>query len=293
MRRSTRTINVGAIRLHTVEAGDVRGPLVILLHGFPGYGGSWHAQIDALASSGFRVLAPDQRGFHLSDKPRSVRAYRLDELASDVAALIRVCSARRAIVVGHDWGGQVAWMFAQRFPRMVEKLVIINVPHPRRSLEEGLRSIEQLRKSWYFFFFQLPRLPELWLSRNDYRNLRGWLTREGVRSSEIVGYVAAAKAGGDSLRGGVNYYRAFMRQVVARTFPRWNRIDAPTLVIWGEKDSFISKGLADPGPELVERLRIERFADARHFVHHDAPGQVNDLLLDFVRDSLDLSCRPA
>jgi pimeloyl-ACP methyl ester carboxylesterase len=278
-----RTVDLGPVRLHVIEAGDPSGPLVILLHGFPGFGESWRAQIDALSTAGFHVLAPDLRGFHLSDKPQFWRAYRLSVLATDVAGLVEAFGAREAIVVGHDWGGAVAWAFANLFPHLLHRLVILNVPHPKRSAEDGLRSIDQLRRSWYFFFFQVPWLPERWLGGHDYARLRRWMHREGLCSSIADRYVAAAAAGGDMLRGGINYYRAFVRQLVSNTLPSWRMVETPTLVIWGSKDSFIREEMADPGPRLAARRQIVRIAHAAHWVHHDAPDRVNELLLDFAR----------
>jgi epoxide hydrolase 4 len=277
------TVGVGEVRLHVTEAGDPSGPLVVLLHGFPGFGESWRTQIDALAAAGFHVLAPDLRGFHLSDKPRSWRAYRLSVLATDVAGLLKAFEGEEAIVVGHDWGGNVAWAFAHFFPRLLRGLVILNVPHPRRSAEDGIRSFDQLRRSWYFFFFQLPWLPERWIARDAYEPLRRWMHREGMGSSLIDHYVAAATAGGDRLRGGINYYRAFMRQLAARTLPAWRPVETPTLIVWGAKDSFIREDLADPGPVLAPRREIVRLAEATHWAHHSAPDRVNELLVDFAR----------
>jgi pimeloyl-ACP methyl ester carboxylesterase len=282
--RQAGRVDVGGVRLHVTEAGDPKGPLVVLLHGFPGFGESWRTQIDALSNGGFHVLAPDLRGFHLSDKPESWRAYRLEALAADVAGLVQTYKARDAVIVGHDWGGAVAWAFAEFYPDRLRRLVILNVPHPKRSVEDGLRSIDQLRRSWYFFFFQLPRLPEWWLSRHGFRNLRRWMEREALSASDIDRYIAAATAGGDSLRGGVNYYRAFMRQVAARALPRFRPIESPTLIIWGAKDSFIREDMADPGSDIAPRRRLEVLPDAAHWVHHDAPDRVNGMLLDFARD---------
>src|SRR3954449_2631161 len=148
---------VNGVRLHYVEAGA--GPLVVLLHGFPEFWYSWRHQIPALAAAGFRVVAPDMRGYNRSDKPRGVRAYSGDALTGDVAKLIRACGAERAVVVGHDWGAAVAWQFAMAYPALLERLVIMNAPHPARFLR-ALRTWRQARKSWYMFFFQLPWLPE-------------------------------------------------------------------------------------------------------------------------------------
>ena len=149
--------DLGDVRLHYVEAGE--GPLVVLLHGFPEFWFSWRFQIPALAAAGFRVVAPDMRGYNLSSRPAEVAAYDTDRLAADVRGLIRELGAERALLAGHDWGGAVAWITAMNHPEVVERLAILNVPHPRRMLQ-GLRTPRQLAKSWYFLAFQVPWLPE-------------------------------------------------------------------------------------------------------------------------------------
>jgi pimeloyl-ACP methyl ester carboxylesterase len=276
-------VDVGEVRLHVAEAGKHGAPLVILLHGFPEFWWSWRHQLRALSDAGFHVLAPDMRGFHRSDKPAPVSAYRLDRLTADVAGLIRAHGAAKAAVIGHDWGANVAWMFAQEHPSMITRLGILNVPHPRRSIEDGMRSLSQLRKSWYFFFFQLPWLPEWWLSKNDFRTVRRFFEQDGVPGADAREYVAAARAAGDNLRAAVNYYRAFMRQVAWGRAPSWKRIETPTLIIWGEKDRYIDRSLSDPGP-LVPHRRLERIAHGSHWVQNDAPERVNELLVDFLGD---------
>jgi pimeloyl-ACP methyl ester carboxylesterase len=277
-------VDVGEVRLHVAEAGVPGRPLVILLHGFPEFWWSWRHQIRALSGAGFHVLAPDMRGFHLSDKPRPVSAYRLDRLTADVAGLIRTHGASSAAVVGHDWGANVAWAFTQDHPSMITRLGIINVPHPRRSVEDGLRSLSQLRKSWYFFFFQLPRLPEWWLSKNEFLTVRRFFVEDGMAPADADRYVAAARAAGDRLRAGVNYYRALLRQVATGGARSWKPIETPTLVLWGARDRFIDRALADPGVAMVPHRRLEFIEHASHWVQHDAPERVNELLLDFLGD---------
>jgi pimeloyl-ACP methyl ester carboxylesterase len=152
-----RWVDVGGLRLHCVEAGA--GPLVVLLHGFPEFWYAWRHQIPALAAVGFRVVALDLRGYNTSDKPARVRDYRPRVLAQEVADLIVALSAGSAAVAGHDWGGGLAWLLAMQHPKRVERLVVLNAPHPVRFLK-GLGSPRQLRRSWYVLAFQLPWLPE-------------------------------------------------------------------------------------------------------------------------------------
>src|SRR5437879_4698652 len=158
------TIATNGIRLNVAQAGPPDGPLVILLHGFPEFWYGWRKQIPALAAAGYRVWAPDQRGYNFSDKPPDVRDYTLDKLAADVAGLIEAAGRQRAIIVGHDWGGAVAWWLAANNPERVERLVIINVPHPLVMRRLILRDPRQTLRSWYMFMFLLPRLPE-WFAR--------------------------------------------------------------------------------------------------------------------------------
>ena len=148
---------IGDQRLHYVEAGD--GPLIVLLHGFPEFWYGWREQIRPLAAAGFRVVAPDMRGYNLSSKPDGVAAYDVGQLTADIRDLIRERGAETAMLVGHDWGGSVAWATAMNHPEVVGRLAILNAAHPRK-LSQGLHHPGQLRKSWYFFFFQTPGLPE-------------------------------------------------------------------------------------------------------------------------------------
>ncbi len=163
---------VGDVRLHYVEAGD--GPLIVLLHGFPEFWYGWRLQIAPLAAAGFRVVAPDLRGYNLSSKPDGVAAYGADKLAADVRGLIQERGAESALVAGHDWGGTAAWTLAMNHPEVVDRLAILDAAHPRK-LNEGLRHPSQLRRSWYFFYFQLPDLPEHHAQADDWEFLQDFL----------------------------------------------------------------------------------------------------------------------
>lgn len=285
-RWAARSIDIGEVRLNVVEAGEPAGPLVVLLHGFPDFSYSWRNQIPELAAAGYRVVAPDMRGYGRSDKPSGVNAYRLDRLADDVAGLIRALGADRAAVVGHDWGATVAWWFAMRHPDLLDRLVILNVPHPAR-LRDALRMPGQWLRSSYGLFFQLPWLPEAVLRAGRFAVLRRELREDPTRpdaftAPDIERYVDAWSQPG-ALTGGLNYYRALARRAPSRKAVR--RIDAPVLVIWGQLDRFIRPELAEPPEDLVPDGRVVRLPHASHWVQHDEPERVNRLLLEFLAGS--------
>ncbi len=282
-----RYADLGDVRLHYVEAGE--GPLVVLLHGFPQFWYEWRHQIPALVEAGFRVVAPDMRGYNLSDKPPGVRSYRVELLARDVARLILACGEQTAAVVGHDWGAIVAWIAAMRYPRRVGRLAILNVPHPARFLD-GLLCPRQLLRSSYMFFFQIPRLPEEVIRAGDFALLRSALHRDPVRpgtfaAEDIERYVQAMAQPG-ALTATLNYYRALLRNP-RKTRALLKRIEAPVLVIWGERDRFLSRRLAEPPPLWVPNLlRLERLPNASHWVAEERPREVNALLLEFLYSPL-------
>lgn len=278
-----RYADLGDARLHYVEAGE--GPLVVLLHGFPQFWYMWRFQIPALAEAGFRVVVPDMRGYNLSDKPPKVSDYHVELLARDAERLIRVCGEETATVVGHDWGAMVGWMAAMLHPGRVGRLGILNLPHPHR-FARGLLRPRQLLRSSYMFFFQVPRLPEAVLSASNFASLRYALRNEPVRPGtfspeDIERYVEALARPG-ALDAALNYYRALFRRNPFESRGMLRRIEAPVLVIWGEKDSLLGAELAEPDRYWVPDLQMERLPDAGHFVAEDRPEKVNALLLDFM-----------
>ena len=275
-------VETAGIRLHLVEAGPPDGAPVVLLHGFPEFHFGWRHQIGALAAAGYRVLAPDQRGYNLSDKPRGLAAYSLDVLVADVAALLDGAGHERAFVVGHDWGGAVAWWLAVTRPERVAGLVAINVPHPavmRRFLRHDRA---QRRRSRYIFLFQLPWLPEYRLGRNDFAALERALTatsRPGTFSPDDLERYRAAWRQPRALTGMLNWYRAALRRPPRR--PASVRVTVPTLIVWGERDRFLHKAMAAPSAALCDRAEVEMIPGATHWVQHEEPAKVNRLLLEF------------
>jgi epoxide hydrolase 4 len=280
--------DLGAVRLHYVEAGPADGRAVVLLHGFPEFWYSWRHQIPALAAAGLRVIAPDMRGYNLSSKPAEVSAYGASRLAGDVRDLIRERGAPSASVAGHDWGAAVAWVAAMAHPEVVERLAILNVPHPRRMLAELRRPSRQLAKSWYMFFFQLPWLPERAVRAGDWRAFRHGFehdARPGAFTPQDIDRYREAWSQPGALTATINYYRAAMRRrppgAAGGGLPP---VQAPTLVIWGEHDRYLSSDLAEPDRADVPALqRVVRLPEASHWVQHDCPDRVSELLIGFFK----------
>lgn len=272
---------LAGVRLHYVEAGS--GPLVLLLHGFPELWYGWRRQLLPLAAAGFRVVAPDLRGYNLSDKPAGVAAYGLAPVSDDVAALILALGERRASVIGHDFGAAVAWAFATRHATLLDRLCVLNGPHPAR-FASGLGP-RQLLRSWYILFFQLPRAPEWALSRRGHAALLSTFDELAPHArltpAERAAYLAAFEQPG-ALRAAINYYRAIFRPGVAL---RPRPIDADVLVLWGERDPHLGAELADPG-RWAPRARVERFPHAGHFLQHEQASAVNARLIELLRGGL-------
>ena len=269
---------LGDVRMHYVEAGD--GPLVLLLHGFPEFWYGWRKQIAPLVEAGFRVVAPDLRGYNLSSKPDDFADYSADKLATDVRRLIRELGAESAMVVGHDWGGTVAWTLAMNHPEVVDRLAILNAAHPRR-LAEGLRHPRQLLRTWYFFYFQFPGLPERRARRWHWRLFKRFLrdAHPSYSEDEIDRYVEAWSQPG-AAKAMIDYYRAAVRLGSRKEI---RTITAPTLVIWGQGDRYLGPELAEPNHDDVPTLAgVERLPNASHWVHHDEAARVNELLVDFL-----------
>ncbi len=283
---------IGDQRLHYVEAGE--GPLIVLLHGFPEFWYGWRRQIEPLAAAGFRVVAPDTRGYNLSSKPDGVAAYNTDRLVADIRGLIQERGAESAQLVGHDWGGTVAWDTAMNHPEVVDRLAILNAAHPRK-LSEGLHHPAQLRKSWYFFFFDLPELPGECCARQPLALLPALPARRppgphaGGDRSAISRRVKTPGAATGMIN---NYYRSSVRQSQKKAEEALRPINAPTLVIWGERDRYLGPDLAEPDHDDVPNLdRVERLPDASHWVHHDEAERVTQLLADFFAPALPIKSR--
>jgi pimeloyl-ACP methyl ester carboxylesterase len=267
-----------------VEQGS--GPPVILLHGFPEFWYSWRRQLPRLADAGFHALAPDLRGYNQSSRPAGMESYRTAQLVEDVAELIRQAPEQSAAVVGHDWGGVIAWRLAALHPKLVRKLVILNAPHPAAYRAELKRNPGQWLRSSYVLFFQLPGLPERTIRAGDFRLLERVLRREPTNphafTPEDIKEYKKALGGPDGLTGPLHYYRAALRYP-GDLYGLPQTVLAPTLVIWGCRDPYLSVRLTERLDAWVGNLRIERIEQASHWVQNDMPEQVNHLLIEFLR----------
>lgn len=278
-------ISVNGIRLHYMEAGS--GDLVILLHGFPEFWYGWRRQIPMLGRH-YRVVAPDMRGYNLSDKPQGIRQYKMDILVQDIAELIAQLGGGRAILVGHDWGAAVAWAVAATHPDMIIKLGIINVPHPLE-MRRALRgfNLRQWARSYYMFLFQLPRLPEWFMARDlprTFTNVFKSFSPCGVvpTDEEIQEYVKAYSHAG-ALTGPINYYRAALRYPDALDVSVV--LPMPVLMIWGEQDRALGKELTYNTKQYCADLETVYDPTSGHFITADNPELVNAALLRFFADN--------
>lgn len=280
------TVALSQVRLRVASIGE--GPLVVLLHGFPDSSGTWHKQLRPLAEAGFKVVAPDLRGYGDSDKPAGLAAYRLDALAKDVVELIAAFGESTATVVGHDWGGLIAWHTALRHPESVARLAILNAPPPWRFLGRPL-PFDQLGRSWYVYAFQAPLLPEAAIGFWDFLPLRTLLPREAARPGAIdndeTRRMIAALAAPGALTAAINYYRALPWFGAIDAARQADHLDVPLLVLWGEQDPHLAKELATVDVRRAPHSRVVRFPDAGHWVHLDAPDRVTALLLEFLTEN--------
>jgi pimeloyl-ACP methyl ester carboxylesterase len=277
-------VSVNSLRLHVVKSGPTDGPVALLLHGFPEFWYGWRYQIPALAKAGFQVWAPDQRGYNLSDKPKGIAAYGIDQLAEDVLGLIDATGHDRVYLVGHDWGAIVAWWVARLFPERLERLVILNGPHGS-VMEQHLReNPRQLRRSWYMFFFFFPFIQEMVLSRRNWQvglNILRSSSRSGAYNAEDIEEYRQAWSRPRAMTSMINWYRA-LRVRPSRRAAR--RVRVPTLMIWGTGDVALGREMARPSIAYCDDGRLVFVEEATHWVQNEEPERVNQFLLDFLND---------
>lgn len=274
---------IGGVKLHYAIAGTGE-KLILLLHGFPEFWYSWRHQLIDLSDE-FTVVAPDLRGFNLSDKPENVSAYEMDNIVDDVAGLIRHFGREKAFIVGHDWGAGAAWAVASKHPEIIEKLVAMQVP-PLSVWKKNL-TLKQFLSSWYMFFFQIPKIPEWLLSLNDYQGLADGLRKSTAERDVFTGEVIAEykKAWSEprALTSALNYYRA---NVFKRMFGKdesADKIEVPTLFIFGDQDHAVLRetveGIGDVIDAEYEEVRIP---EAGHWVQQEAPEAVTNSIREFL-----------
>ena len=273
----------GAVDLHAIAAGPKDGPVVVLLHGFPEFWYGWRRQIEPLSAAGFRVIAPDQRGYNLSSKPSGMAAYALTELVSDVIAIADQLGREKIFLAGHDWGAAVAWSAALLHPQRIAKLAILNVPHPSVMRKFLSTRPHQLLRSWYMFFFQLPWLPEALFSAFNFRVGQRTLlrsSRPGTFSEDDFVQYRAAWSHPGALTGMINWYRALFR---ARVKFSDKTVRVPTRILWGERDAFLLAEMAHESLRYCTNAELFTFANASHWLQHEEPARVSELLIDFFR----------
>ena len=283
-------VEVSGIKLHCMNNGS--GKLILFLHGFPEFWYVWREQLKEFGKD-YHALAPDMRGYNLSDKPKPISEYFMPRLLADVKALVdRYSQGKKVILVAHDWGGAVAWNFAIAHPECLEKLVIINSPHPATFLRELKNNREQRKASSYMILFA-SGLGEVALKAGDYRRLKEAIFEKSANpaifsEADKKAYQLAWSQPG-ALAGGLNYYKAFFQQALKRLIGDKQkiglRVSVPTLVIWGEKDTALLTGNLNGLEKFVPNLTIKRIADGTHWVIHEQPELVNRYIREFIEET--------
>ncbi|MFA5064970.1 MAG: alpha/beta hydrolase [Dehalococcoidia bacterium] len=284
--------DINGIKLHYAHTG--KGPLIMFLHGFPEYWDMWKEQLEEFGKDHLAV-APDMRGYNLSSKPAEVKQYRQKYLVEDVRQLVEFLGHKKFVLVAHDWGGAVAWTFAMFYPQYLDKLVIINSPHPATFERELRENPAQRKASKYMLLFRSPEAESV-LAANDFSWLInmafGEIIKSGVlKDADIQDYKKAWAQPG-ALIGGLNYYRAMDVEALENpetaikgpaTAAMLPKITVPTLVIWGESDTALLTGCISGLDEYVTQLNIKRVPDASHWVVHEKPLLINSLIREFIK----------
>lgn len=283
-----RIVETNGIKLHVVVGGG--GPLLLLLHGFPECWATWRHVMQPLKDAGFTVAVPDLRGFNLSDKPKEVGDYVLDHVVSDLVGLIQALGFQKAHVVGHDWGGAAAWHLAQTRDDVLDKLIIINAPHPALFMKRLKRSPTQVKLAYYMFFFQLPVLPERALTRGGFKVLENMMkhqpSKQGAFDAEDVRVYKDAMGQPGAVTSSLNWYRASFREgVMGRKSKNAIKrvIERPTLVLWGVDDKALPTENLEGLESVTTDLRVVRIPACSHWVQHDAPAVIVDEVVRFLR----------
>ncbi|CAI2349758.1 unnamed protein product [Caenorhabditis sp. 36 PRJEB53466] len=284
---NSRYIKLKKVRLHYVQTGSDDKPLMLFIHGYPEFWYSWRFQLKEFADR-YRCVAIDQRGYNLSDKPKLVENYSIDELTGDVRDVIEELGYEKAIVVAHDWGGLVAWEFAARFPEMVEKLICCNIPRPGAFAKRLSGSWSQFRKSWYIFFYQNEKIPELLCVADDMKMLEMCFRAKpmGIRNSQnftdedLEAWKYSFSMNGASFKYPINYYRNIFTNLKPKRDPI---LEMPTLIIWGTGDGALDVEAAEESCKTLRNATFKTIPGASHWVQQDEPELVNSYITDFLR----------
>lgn len=272
---------VNDIFLNVREAGPPDGKILLFLHGFPEHWVAWRKQIPFFTSKGYHVVVPDQRGYNESSKPTGIKAYRMQNLVRDVAELIGQLGGQKVVLIGHDWGGAVGWAVAGKYPHLLEKLIILNLPHPQVLKQGFIKWPKQILKSWYMGFFQLPKLPEIVCSAANFKVLVEMMkrsSRPGTFSQDMMDAYRKAWQQPYALQSMINWYRT-----LRYGFPGVNlKIHTPTLLIWGKQDIFLSHEMASPSIQKCSNGKLLMIEDATHWIQHEKAHEVNQLMEEYI-----------
>lgn len=273
-------VHANGIDFNVATAGDGER-LALCLHGFPESSFSWRFQIPLLTQLGFRVWAPDLRGFGQTSKPLGIGSYSQETLETDVTALIEASGAKEVVLIGHDWGAVIAWNYAMFGRVPIAKLIVMNVPHPAIWAKQ-LFNLQQLLRSWYILFFQLPWLPEWLLSRNNYAaiaaSIRNTAANKTCFPPEILRVYQQSAAQSGALTAMVNYYRAAVRDFNKMKKRGARQITIPTLFLWGEADKALGIECTYGTEKHVSDLTFHRLPHVSHWIQQEAPERVNELI---------------
>jgi pimeloyl-ACP methyl ester carboxylesterase len=283
----TRRIQANGLEFEVDEAkGGDGSRLALCLHGFPESKFSWRFQLPLLADLGYLAWAPNQRGYGASSRPKGVSAYDIDNLVADVEGLIAASGAKETLLIAHDWGAIIAWHCAMRRIKTLTRLVIMNVPHPRRFAEDIRKNRAQQKKSWYVAFFQLPWLPEWFLTRNQAKAVgdafHGMAVDKSRFPDEVLRHYRDNALQPGAATAMVNYYRAARKAGSKRMAPEPGTVDIPTLIVWGEEDSALEKSLVPGTERFVKDLTVRYLPGVSHWVQQEAPEKVNAILEEWL-----------
>lgn len=277
---SYKFIKINGIQLHVAFAGPEQGNPIILLHGFPDASFGWEYQIKALAAENFYVIAPDQRGYNLSDKPKGKKNYMMKMLVSDIIALANELNLKNFNLAGHDFGALVAWNLVEHYSSRVKRLAIFNVPHPKVMVKFQKENKEQRRKSWYAYFFKIPILPELLLGAFKGKMLTSAM-KHSFSKLELKRYRTAWSQQG-TMKAMINWYRC-IHLLNPEDQPK-KIVEVPTLIVWGKQDPHLIWEMAPESAAMCKDCRLEYLENASHWVLQDEPENTSKFLIEHLRD---------